>query len=114
VGRGVARVVSGLLVFAYVCLAWIFFRATSFDNALAVLRQLAELSGDHANVVPMVSAALAAATAAHLFADGTFRWLRERFIALPPAGLGLVLACVALVLRELAHPKFVPFIYFQF
>jgi hypothetical protein len=108
------RVVSGLLVFAYVCLAWIFFRATSFDNALAVLRQLAELSGDHANVVPMVSAALAAATAAHLFADGTFRWLRERFIALPPAGQGLVLACVALVLRELAHPKFVPFIYFQF
>ena len=62
----------------------------------------------------MVSVALAAATATHLFADGTYRWLRDRFVALPPVAQGFVLACVALVLRELAHPKMVPFIYFQF
>ena len=92
----------------------IFFRSTSFDNALAVLRQIALLETDHANVGPLVSVALAAATATHLFAEGTYHWLRERFVGLPAYGQGFVLACTALVLRELAHTKIVPFIYFQF
>ncbi|MGE0550999.1 MAG: MBOAT family O-acyltransferase [Kofleriaceae bacterium] len=110
VRRGIATV----LVFHYVCLAWVFFRASSFDNALAVLRQLALLETDHPNVVPMVTAALVAGLLFHLFADGSFRWLRERFVAMPAWGQGLVLACAALVLRELEHPALVPFIYFQF
>ena len=110
----VRRQTSVLLVFAYVCLAWIFFRASSFDNALAVLRQIAQLEGDRANLVPMVTAALAAGFATHFFADGSYRWLRARFVELPAYGQGLVLAAAALTLRELAHPKIVPFIYFQF
>ncbi|MBA3458013.1 MAG: MBOAT family protein [Deltaproteobacteria bacterium] len=108
------RQTSVLLVFAYVCLAWIFFRASSFDNALAILRQIALLEGDRANLVPMVTVALAAGFATHFFADGSYRWLRARFVELPTYGQGLVLACAALVLRELAHTKIVPFIYFQF
>jgi hypothetical protein len=108
------RALSVALVFQYVCLAWIFFRATSFDNALAVLRQLATLETDHANLVPMVTLALAVGVACHLFADGSFGWLRLRFVALPAWAQGAALAAVALVLRELGHTKIVPFIYFQF
>jgi D-alanyl-lipoteichoic acid acyltransferase DltB (MBOAT superfamily) len=108
------RALSVVLVFQYVCLAWIFFRATSFDNALAVLRQIATRETDHANLVPIVTLALTAGFACHLFADGSFRWLRLRFVALPPWAQGAALAAVALVLRELGHTKIVPFIYFQF
>ena len=108
------RAVSVVLVFHYVCLAWIFFRATSFDNALAVLRQIALVETDHANVVPIVATALAAGFACHLWGDGSFAWLRRRFVALPAWGQGAVLAGAALVLRELGHTKIVPFIYFQF
>ena len=108
------RSIAVVLVFQYVCLAWIFFRASSFDNALAVLRQLATLEFDHANVVPLVTVTMAAGFAIHFFADGSYRWLRERFVALPAPARGFVLACIALVLRELAHAKMVPFIYFQF
>jgi hypothetical protein len=108
------RVLAGVLVFHYVCLAWIFFRATSFENALAILRQLAKLELDHANLVPLVAVALAAGFAALLFADGSFRWLRDRFVALPSWAQGAVLAASALVLRALGQPKLVPFIYFQF
>ena len=108
--RGIAVV----LVFHYVCLAWIFFRATSFDNALAVLEQLAQLETDHANLIPLVTTALAAGFACHFFADGSFRWLRERFVALPAWAQGALLACAALALRELGQAKIVPFIYFQF
>jgi hypothetical protein len=108
------RALAALLVFQYVCLAWIFFRATSFDNALAVLRQIALVETDHANLVPIVTTALAAGATCHLFADGSFRWLRRRFVGLPPWAQGAVLAGVALVLRALGHTKIVPFIYFQF
>jgi hypothetical protein len=108
------RIAAAILVFHYVCLAWIFFRATSFDNALAILEQLAKLEMDHANLVPLVTTTLVAGFAAHFFADGSFRWLRDRFVALPPYGQGAVLAMCALVLRELGQTKIVPFIYFQF
>jgi len=108
------RQTSVLLVFAYVCLAWIFFRASSFDNALVILRQIALLEGDRANLVPMVTVALAAGFATHFFADGSYRWLRARFVGLPAYAQGALLAGVALILRELAHTKIVPFIYFQF
>ncbi len=108
--RGLAVV----LVFAYVCLAWIFFRATSFGNALDVLRQIAGGEPGHANAGPIVMMLLTIGVLAHFFADGSFRWLRERFCALPAVAQGAVLCGAALVLRELAHPKVVPFIYFEF
>ena len=107
-------VLSIVLVFHYVCLAWIFFRATSFDNALAVLRQIAGGETDHANLVPMVTTALTVGMLCHFFADGTFRWMRERFVALPPSAQGALLAAAAMALRELGHAKLVKFIYFQF
>ncbi|MGN6106676.1 MAG: MBOAT family O-acyltransferase, partial [Kofleriaceae bacterium] len=111
---GARRGVAVVLVFQYVCLAWVFFRATSFDNALAVLHQISLRDTDHANLVPVVSIALLVGGLCHWFPDGSFRWLRDRFVALPPPAQGFVLAAVALVLGELAQTKMVPFIYFQF
>ena len=108
------RAVSVILTFQYVCLAWIFFRATSFDNALAILRQIAKGETDRANLVPLLTTAMVVAFAAHFFADGSFRWLRERFVRLPWYGQGVVLAGAGMIMRELAHTKIVPFIYFQF
>jgi hypothetical protein len=108
------RVISAFLVFQYVCLAWVFFRATSFDNALGVLQRLAALELDHPNLVPIVTTALVVGFLCHFFADGSFRWLKERFAAMPMWAQGIVLAAAALVLRELGHTKAVPFIYFQF
>ncbi|MEP6864704.1 MAG: MBOAT family O-acyltransferase [Deltaproteobacteria bacterium] len=108
------RALAVVLTFNYVCLAWIFFRAPTFDGALAVLRQLAEGSWGHANVTPLVQAALLVGLACHFWADGTFRWLRDRFVTAPPIVQGLVLAVAALVLRELSHAKLVKFIYFEF
>ena len=108
------RTIAIVFTFQYVCLAWIFFRASSFDNALAILRQLATFELDHANVVSLVTVTMVAGFAIHFFADGSYRWLRDRFLVLPAPAQGFVLACVALVLRELGHAKLVPFIYFQY
>ena len=110
----VRRAAAVVLVFAYVCLAWIFFRAQTFDQALAVLRRLGAGEWDTPNLVPIIQIALAAALASHWFAPRTFAWMRARFVAAHWIVQGLVLAAAALVLRELAHPTIVPFIYFQF
>ena len=58
---GVRRAAGVILGFQCVCLAWVFFRATSFDNAVAMLRQFALGETDHANLVPLVTTALAVA-----------------------------------------------------
>jgi len=108
------RTLAAILTFHYVCLAWVFFRATSFDNALAVLRRLGALELDHANLVPMVTTSIVVGFLCHCFADGSFRWLRERFAMLPAWAQGAVLAAAVPVLAELSHAKSVPFIYFQF
>ena len=116
--RALGRVVSTVLVFQYVCVAWIFFRASSFDNALEVLHRIAAVSKpgelDAPNVIPTLTAALVIAMLAHTFPSGTFAWIRQRFVAAPQVMQALLLVGVVFVLREFAHPHVVPFIYFQF
>ena len=64
--------------------------------------------------MPTIQLALLASALAHFFAPRTFAWWRDRFVAAPAMLQGAVLAAAALVLRELAVPHIVPFIYFQF
>jgi D-alanyl-lipoteichoic acid acyltransferase DltB (MBOAT superfamily) len=117
-GWAVRRALSVILVFHYVCLAWIFFRAQTFDGALAVLEQLALLEldpfSDIPNIIPSIQLALAAAALSHLYAPRTLAWWRDRFVTAPAVIQGAALAAAAVALRELAVPHIVPFIYFQF
>ena len=109
------RAVAVVLVFHYVCLAWIFFRATSFDNALAILRQLAALEIDHANLVPLVTVALVVGFVVSLLRRRQLPLAARPVHRAARVGAGPRRSRArALVLRELAHTKIVPFIYFQF
>src|SRR5205823_4468289 len=103
-----------LLTFHYVCVAWIFFRAPSFERAREIFAQIGTLTTDSANLSTVTTFALSLAVAAHILPPGTFRWLRDGFVLLPPWGRAAVLASAALLLRQLAQPGVVPFIYFQF
>ena len=110
----VRRALGVILTFHYVCLAWIFFRAQTFDGALAVLSRLGAGEYDTPNIIPSIQLALLAAALAHFYAPRTFIWWRDRFVTAPAMLQGAALAAAALVLRELAVPHIVPFIYFQF
>ena len=113
----VRRGLAILLTFHYVCFTWIFFRATSFEQGRQVLAQIGGIAHgatDAVNLLPATILALLVGGFAHFFPPATYRWLRERFVALPAWAKGLVLAAAALVLREFARPIVVPFIYFQF
>ena len=110
----VQRTVAALLVFGYVCLAWVFFRAETCAQALAMLARLTAAEFDHANLGALVQTILAVAVLAHAFPDRTFAWWRQRWASWPALVQGCVLTIAMLVLRELAAPHFVQFIYFQF
>jgi len=110
----VARVVAGFITFNFVCLAWIFFRARTWDDAMAVLERLADLSVSANNLGWVVLATLLGAVATHLCPRALFDAASRRFVALPPWAQALVLVAGLQGLGKLAGTEVVPFIYFQF
>ncbi len=109
-----ARALGVFLTFHYVCLAWIFFRATTFGKAMQVLKQLALGTTFHPNLQPIVVAVLAVGFVAHFTPEAWFKRMKTGFADLPALGQGAVLFLVAIALHEAASTQAVPFIYFQF
>jgi alginate O-acetyltransferase complex protein AlgI len=103
-----------LLTFHLVCLGWIFFRATSFHNALEVLGRILSVRGHHAHLNLLVVATVTAALAAQ-FVPG--RWaslLQARFSRLSIWAQSGLLAGVLIVIDILGPAGVPPFIYFRF
>jgi alginate O-acetyltransferase complex protein AlgI len=110
----VGRAVGVFFTFHYVCLAWIFFRATSFKKATAVLKQIAQGSTFHPNLQPIVLAVLGTGLVVHFTPDDWFERMKRGFADLPALAQGAILFMVAVILHEAASTQAVPFIYFQF
>jgi D-alanyl-lipoteichoic acid acyltransferase DltB (MBOAT superfamily) len=112
---GVAgRVVATLLTFHYVCLAWIFFRATTFKQAVLILKQLATLTTFHPNLPPLVVGFLMVGLVSHYTPRAAYDRMQRAFIELPAPVQGALLFAVAVLLHEAASTAVVPFVYFQF
>ena len=104
------------LTFLGVCVTWVFFRAGSFDQAWAMLRGMAGLTGVWDGEVAMRDVALAGlGTGGVLLTHYALRHttLEEATAKLPWWLSGAVLA-VMLVLIVLTPPSDAAFIYFQF
>ena len=100
--------------FALVCIAWVFFRATSFENALDVFGGLMAFRGPAPSF--SLTAAVLTCGAAMLALD-----LAQRMVAEPTALLGrrpevagTLLGFVLIGLIVFSGTPAVPFIYFQF
>jgi len=111
---GLGRVAATLLTFHYVCFAWVFFRAQTFGQAVAVLRQIATFTTFHPNLPPLVVGILILGLASHYVPRALYERARAGFTALPAPAQGGLLFTVAVVLHEAASTKAVPFVYFQF
>lgn len=100
--------------FHLVCVAWIFFRATSFANALDVVRGIVTLRPGpvDANALTLLLLAGAATLAIDLSQRGVLRVGSP--LSWPPAPRGAVLAALGLAVVVFSGGAPVPFIYFQF
>ena len=109
-----ARALSVLLTFHYVCFAWIFFRAPNFKQAVLVLKQIGTLTTFHPNLPRILVALLVVALAACWAPRSIYEGARRGFIAMPAPLQGAFLFLVAVGLHEAASAAAVPFVYFQF
>jgi D-alanyl-lipoteichoic acid acyltransferase DltB (MBOAT superfamily) len=108
------RVIAVFFTFHYVCLAWVFFRAQSFGQAMLVLKQIATLTTFHPNLPPVVAGILALGLASHYVPELTYERIKRGFVEMPAAAQGAVLFAVTVLLHEAASTEAVPFVYFQF
>jgi len=106
-----------LRVFAtyqFVCLTWIFFRASSLSNAADLLGRIGSLSFGLENVTPLLLGILLAAVAAHCVPKELYARAMDSFAASPSwvhaGGLLLVAAAIGL----LGGHANTPFVYSRF
>ncbi|MGH9125165.1 MAG: MBOAT family O-acyltransferase [Acidimicrobiales bacterium] len=103
-----------VVTFHVVCLAWVFFRATSFHNALEVLGRIADIAGRHQPFNWKVAAVVVGSIGIQLGPRGIGNWLQASFSRFPLWGQGLVLAGVLTTIDLLGPAGVAPFIYFRF
>jgi hypothetical protein len=97
-----------------VCLAWIFFRATSFHNGIDVLGRIFDLTGSHRPFNWKVAAVIAGALAAQLGPRGVGPRLQVLFSRTPFWAQAVLLAGVVTMIDLLGPAGVAPFIYFRF
>jgi D-alanyl-lipoteichoic acid acyltransferase DltB (MBOAT superfamily) len=111
----VGRVVSVALVFHFVCLAWIFFRAEDFQMAWLYIAGLgAGWSDGLQQAGPLMLALIALGLAGQFVPDGPFERIVAAFERLPVWGLGAAAGIVVAIINALGPEGVAPFIYFRF
>ena len=109
------RIVRRLLVFHVVCLAWIFFRASTFGDAWAMIEGLFVRWGEPAPLVgTRVVLAILVGIASQYLPAPVPHAVMSRLAALPPAPPAEILAVFRLAINALGPQGVSPFIYFQF
>jgi len=100
--------------FAFVCIAWVFFRSPSLSDALDYFKAIGAGSGSGALISPFVVGLLALGFATQFTPQGLIARVKARLTAASPllqAGLAFSMIWVSAVLAPAGIP---PFIYFQF
>jgi D-alanyl-lipoteichoic acid acyltransferase DltB (MBOAT superfamily) len=106
-----------IVTFNVVCLAWIFFRAESFDRAIEYLVRMLN-PANWLEASPLVTFGVLLAIAVgiggqYVPRDVTGR-LMARFSRLSPVGMGAVIGVALFVINTLGPRGVAPFIYFRF
>jgi D-alanyl-lipoteichoic acid acyltransferase DltB (MBOAT superfamily) len=108
------RYASIILTFHYVTFAWIFFRAPSFEAALAVLGRIASLTTSFANISGPLALVLVIGALAHYVPKKWYDWSLTQYVRAPFYAQAAALAMLALGLQNVVQSGAAPFIYTKF
>ncbi len=108
------RALGVALTFHVVAAAWVFFRAPSFDVALAVFRAIGSMDLSAANLAAPALVALALAVATHAVPNGWCEKIVSVFHKIPAPFQAVLLVGAIVAVRKIASVDVAPFIYFQF
>ena len=110
-----AKIIATLIVFHFVCLAWIFFRAEDFAVASLYIGGLASGWGEGVQQAgPFVVALIAIGLAGQFTPDALFDRVVLAFARVPSWGLGAIAGIVVAMINALGPEGVAPFIYFRF
>jgi hypothetical protein len=109
-GRGVATVV----VFHFVCLAWVFFRADSFDTVMVYLGTAARLGPGVVQASPFTVGLILLGMGMQFVPAGAGQAVAARLVGWPVWALALVAGVAVVAVDAMGPDGVAPFIYFQF
>jgi D-alanyl-lipoteichoic acid acyltransferase DltB (MBOAT superfamily) len=109
-----AKLLGGVLTFHFVCFTWIFFRASSLENAIAILRSLGALTWSTDNLTPLVLGVLVLAAVIHSLPSRWFEISAGVVARVPFWVQGLAMAALILLIQTLAGRGSAPFVYGNF
>jgi D-alanyl-lipoteichoic acid acyltransferase DltB (MBOAT superfamily) len=109
------KLVATLIVFHFVCFAWIFFRAEDFAMARLYIAGLGAGWGDGLQQAgPFMVALIAIGMAGQFTPDTLFERLAAGFARVPGWGLGAMAGIAVALINALGPEGVAPFIYFRF
>ena len=103
-----------LITYHFVCLTWIFFRAASMDDALALLGRIGSLTAGFENVSWQLAGVLAAAVALHFINKKHYTSSMDLFARMPFYVHAAALLAVAIAVQMLAGQSNANFVYSRF
>ncbi len=109
-----AKFLGGVITFNFVCFTWIFFRATTLENAFEILRSLGALTWSTGNLTPLLLTVMLAAAIAHCLPPRWFEFSVRRAAYMPFWMQGLAMAALILLIQTLAGRGSAPFVYGNF
>lgn len=98
----------------FVCFAWIFFRATTFENALAILSRIGSLSYSAANISGPLALIMTIAVLAHYCPKRWYDFSLNLYTRAPFYVQAAGLALLVIGLQYVAQTGATPFIYNKF
>ena len=116
-GKGPKRLnpyFSTFLTVQFVCFAWIFFRAPTFDAALAVAGRISAFAFGFDNISASLWIVLSVAIGGHYIKPKWFDWLRELFVRVPFYAQAAALFLLAIAIQYVGTTGAAPFIYTKF
>ncbi|TNE79819.1 MAG: MBOAT family protein [Bacteroidetes bacterium] len=119
-GNKWARVFGFFFTFHFVCFAWIYFRASSFDQAVLVIKQIGLLQIDWAQIWTIIQAyqhvfgVLVLALVLHFIPERWEQYWQRYFEQWPMFFKASYLAVCIWIVMQVSRADVQPFIYFQF
>ena len=108
------KILGGLITFHFVCFTWIFFRAGTLPNALAMLRGLGAMTWSVGNITPEIAGVLILAAILHCLPPVWFDSATKITARTPFWVQGIAMAALILLIQTLAGRGSAPFVYGNF
>lgn len=108
------RLLSRIATAHFVILAWVFFRATTMENAFEVLGRIASLTVSFANISLPIATVMAVALVAHYLPKRYAEWCAALYARVPFYAQAAVLTLLVLAIEYVAVTGAAPFLYTKF